>query len=150
MKYYSQLSRKVCQNCLHLHFHSSICNNAKWPTLRALSIDKRYTTRRPYFPILFVIAIEYLSRILKASSRSSRFSFHPRCKKLGLNHLIFADDLMLMSKRDSTSIQVLIERINLFSKASGLHANYNKSTMFLAGLSNEQKNSMARTPIPSR
>ena len=94
-------------------------------------------------PPIFFIGIEYLSRILKASSRSSTFGFHPRCKKLGLNHLIFADDLMLMSKGDSASIQVLMESINLFSKASGLHANCNKSAMFLAGLSNEHKKSMA-------
>ncbi|XP_057538085.1 secreted RxLR effector protein 78-like [Amaranthus tricolor] len=56
------------------------------------------------FPLLFVIGMEYLSRILKASCRSSRFSFHPRCKKLGLTPLIFTDDLMLMSKGDSNSI----------------------------------------------
>ena len=94
-------------------------------------------------PLFFVTGTKYLSRIVKASSRSSKFSFHPRCRKLGLNHLIFANDLMLMSKRDSRSIQVLIESNNLFSKASGLHANCNKSAMFLAGLSNEQKVSMA-------
>ena len=93
--------------------------------------------------LLFVIGMEHLSRILKASRRSSIFIFHPKCKKLGFNHLIFADDLMLMRKGDSTLIQVLIESINLFSKASGLHENSNKSAMFLAGLSNKLKMAMA-------
>lgn len=77
----------------------------------------------PIFPLLFVIGMEYLSRILKATSRLSRFSYHPRCKKPWLNHLIFADNLMLMCKGDPTSIQVLMESITAFSKASGLTTN---------------------------
>lgn len=93
----------------------------------------------PMSPLLFVIGMEYLSRILKVSGRSSSFNYHSKCKKLRLNHLIFADDLMLMCKGDSTSIQVLVESIDTFSKASGLNANSIKSALFLAGLCNTQK-----------
>lgn len=93
----------------------------------------------PISPVIFVIGMEYLSRILQATSRSSNFNYHPRCKKLGLNHLIFADDLMLMCKGETSSIKVLTEIITTFSKTSRLTANLNKSAMFLAGMDTSQK-----------
>ena len=40
---------------------------------------------------------------------------------------------------DSASIQVLVESIDSFSKASGLTANFDKSAMFLAGIYITQK-----------
>ena len=95
------------------------------------------------FPLLFVIGMEYLSRLLKASSRSSNFIYHPRCKKMGLNHLIFADYLMLICKGDLASIHILTESIKSFSKASGLSANPNKSIIFLAGMSTNQKQELS-------
>lgn len=49
-----------------------------------------------------------------------------------------------MSKRDPSSIQVLVEGIKVFTQALGLHANSNKSAMFLAGLSDDKKNEMAK------
>ena len=53
----------------------------------------------PISLLLFVIGMEYLSRILKVAGDAEDFNFHPRCSKLKLNHLIFADDLMLFAKR---------------------------------------------------
>lgn len=76
--------------------------------------------RDPISPFLFVIEMEYLSRILKAARRSNNFSFHPRCKKMGLNHFMFAYDFMLMCKGDSAFIHILTESIKSFSMASGL------------------------------
>ena len=79
--------------------------------------------------LLFVIGMEYLSRTL----------IHPRCKKLGLNHLIFADDLLMMCIGDSSSIQVLVESIIAFSKVSDLTPNFNKSAIFLVSIGNSHK-----------
>ena len=42
--------------------------------------------------------MEYLSRILTVPNGHEHFKFHPRCKDLKLNHLCFADDLMLFCK----------------------------------------------------
>ena len=83
-------------------------------------------------PLLFVICMEYLSRILKAAGEAEDFKFHPRCSKLKLNHLVFADGLMLFCKGDMQSIQTLYQGVQLFSSSSGLVANYSKSGFYLA------------------
>ena len=48
----------------------------------------------PLSPYLFVLAMEVFSRILSKASSNGRFSHHPRCTKLDLTHLCFADDLL--------------------------------------------------------
>lgn len=49
-------------------------------------------------PLPFVRVMEYLSRILTKMGQLPDFRFHPMCKKLKLNHLIFPDDLMIFCK----------------------------------------------------
>ena len=48
----------------------------------------------PLSPLLFVISMEYLTRLLKVASQQTCFKHHPHCRKLGLTHLMFADDLL--------------------------------------------------------
>ncbi|XP_021720030.1 uncharacterized protein LOC110687717 [Chenopodium quinoa] len=45
-----------------------------------------------------VINGKYLSRILGQVGMHRRFKFHPRCKTLRLNHLVFADDMIIFSR----------------------------------------------------
>lgn len=52
----------------------------------------------PISPLLFVMIIEYLSRVLTKMEQLPDFRFHPMCKKIRLNHLCFADDLMIFCK----------------------------------------------------
>ncbi|XP_057948369.1 uncharacterized protein LOC131144039 [Malania oleifera] len=58
---------------------------------------KRLRQGDPLSPLLFVICLEYLSRLLKSLEGKFRFKFHPKCKELKITHLVFADDLMLFS-----------------------------------------------------
>lgn len=51
----------------------------------------------PFSPLLFVVCMEYLSRILKKISMRPEFIFHPRCAPMQLIHLFFAEDLILLS-----------------------------------------------------
>lgn len=44
----------------------------------------------PVSPLLFVLVMEYLSRLLKSMLYLPDFRFHPMCKDIRLNHLVFA------------------------------------------------------------
>lgn len=72
---------------------------------------------------LFAIAIEYLSRTLNGLPQLKTFKFHPRCSKVQLSHLCFADDLLLFARGDLKSIEAISQCLLLFSKASGSEAN---------------------------
>ena len=80
--------------------------------------------------------MEYLSRTLNLASEPE-FKFHPRCSKIKLNHLAFADDLMLFCKGDLQSISILIRTVDYFSSCFVLKANNSKSGIYLAGVNNE-------------
>ncbi|XP_019236233.1 PREDICTED: uncharacterized protein LOC109216524 [Nicotiana attenuata] len=60
--------------------------------------------RDPLSPLLFVLIMEYLSRVLKCMSNLADFKFHPMCKNLKLTHLIFVDDLMIFCKGKKESV----------------------------------------------
>lgn len=89
-------------------------------------------------PFLFVICLEYLSRLLKINTTVSDFNFHPNCMQLGITHLAFADDLMLMSRGDATSVNILMECLCDFGNCSGLKANVSKSNLYATGIINEE------------
>jgi len=92
----------------------------------------------PLSPFLFLLCIEYLSRSLKVNTTRSGFKFHPRCGKLRLSHLAFADDLMLMARGDIPSVSIIMDSLRDFGLKSGLCANLLKSSLFTAGVYGEE------------
>lgn len=94
----------------------------------------------PISPYLFAIAMEVLSLLLtEVAVKDPRFGFHPRCKSLGLTHLCFADDLLIVSAATSDSIRVIQGVLFEFEELSGLKANSAKSSFFCSGVSVEEK-----------
>ncbi|XP_047978531.1 uncharacterized protein LOC125220400 [Salvia hispanica] len=87
----------------------------------------------PMSPSLFILCIEYFSRLLALHTHGGGFNFHPGCARLGITHLAFADDLMLFGRGDNYSMQVLADAIEEFSACSGLEVNQAKSNLFFAG-----------------
>ncbi|XP_020264639.1 uncharacterized protein LOC109840410 [Asparagus officinalis] len=78
--------------------------------------------------------MEYLSRSLSALKDDRQFKFHPKCSKLNITHLIFADDLLLFSKADLYSVAKIYQCFQNFSLVSGLDANLSKCSVYLSGI----------------
>ncbi|XP_074283047.1 uncharacterized protein LOC141607595 [Silene latifolia] len=74
-------------------------------------------------PLLFTICMEYLSRVLEFATQKWEFRYHPLCKGLKLNHLLFADDLLLFCRGDTTSIMLMLRAFSTFSATSDLKIN---------------------------
>ncbi|XP_057982229.1 uncharacterized protein LOC131167442 [Malania oleifera] len=68
----------------------------------------------PLSPLLFVICLEYLSRLLKVVERKPEFHFHPKCESLRITYLAFVDDVMLFSIGDSSLLFVNWLKSNMF------------------------------------
>ena len=91
----------------------------------------------PISPYLFVICMEYLNRCLSLLHEDHDFNFHPRCNKIKLTHMCFADDLLLFARGDVSSIRQLYSAFQLFTTASGLKANLSKSSLYFGGVNSE-------------
>ncbi|XP_021741303.1 uncharacterized protein LOC110707583 [Chenopodium quinoa] len=96
----------------------------------------------PMSPILFVIVMEYLSRLLKKVGKKKRFNYHQRCKELALNHLIFADDLMLFSYGNNDCVKLLIKALKTFEARSGLQANLEKTAIYFGNVQHPVQDSI--------
>lgn len=96
----------------------------------------------PLSPYLFVLAMEVLTACINKVASSSSFSYHWRAKEAKITHLIFADDVFLFCKGDDQSLNLLLEGVSMFSRASGLHPNPSKCSCFLSNVPNSLKESL--------
>ena len=70
----------------------------------------------PLSSLLFVLVMEYLSRLYHEASNSPGFKFHPQCKKNKLVHLMFTDDLLVFSAADPKTVQYIVKALENFQK----------------------------------
>ena len=96
----------------------------------------------PLSPYLFICCMEYFSRMLKLASQQEGFRFHPKCVVQGITHLAFADDVLLLSRGDSSSVLCFLQQLTLFGQTSGLDINPQKSFIFFRGVGTLQKQSI--------
>ncbi|XP_074301022.1 uncharacterized protein LOC141632369 [Silene latifolia] len=66
-------------------------------------------------------------------------SHHPKCSRINLTHLIFADDLMIFTRGDAPSVQVIQKVLQQFVGFSGLHANIEKTNIYFGGVHSDIK-----------
>ena len=85
----------------------------------------------PLSPYLFVVTMNVLSRMLDVAAEYGVFKFHPKCKKIKLTHLCFADDLLIFSKGDLESITGIYKVMQMFYFFSGLQLIVQKVNYFL-------------------
>ncbi|KAL9659933.1 hypothetical protein QQ045_024743 [Rhodiola kirilowii] len=93
----------------------------------------------PLFPFLFTLVMEVLARRLQNLKNDKGFAFHPKCKKISLTHLMFADDLLIMSKANVDSVSCIKKDLDDFYSWSGLSVSSEKSCIFFGGSPNEEK-----------
>ncbi|KAL7197291.1 hypothetical protein ACSBR2_019886 [Camellia fascicularis] len=94
----------------------------------------------PMSPYLFVLAMEILARILAEKSKHPLFKFHWRCKKTKIVNLCFADDLMIFSKGDIPTVQMIMQGLEEFTYLSGLTPSMSKSNIFFCGCNRDLRN----------
>ncbi|KAL0453885.1 UNVERIFIED_CONTAM: LINE-1 retrotransposable element O protein [Sesamum latifolium] len=87
----------------------------------------------PISPYLFVLVMEVLNLILQQIiAQDGGFSYHWRCEAVHLFQLGFADDLLLFSTADESSIHIFKRGLSIFADLSGLHVNLQKSHLILS------------------
>ncbi|XP_017618087.1 uncharacterized protein LOC108462679 [Gossypium arboreum] len=67
---------------------------------------------------LFVVAMNALSRILEEVAQCGVFKYHPKCLRVKLSHLSFADDLLIFAK-GSVVLCISEEEIELIRSITG-------------------------------
>ncbi|XP_060972354.1 uncharacterized protein LOC133038276 [Cannabis sativa] len=88
----------------------------------------------PMSPFPFVSGMEYLSRFFTKVGEWPGFKFHDICAFLKLNHMRFADDLLVFCNGDFISVMLLLKGLKLFSTSSGLLPNEQKTTIYCPGM----------------
>ncbi|XP_074315253.1 uncharacterized protein LOC141651438 [Silene latifolia] len=99
----------------------------------------------PLSPFIFVMSMKMLSRILRGIHSQAQVTYHPKCGKIGLNHLIFADDLIVFVRGDTPSVQAVTDSLTIFAQMSGLKANPEKTNIYMGGIREEIKQAILRT-----
>lgn len=95
----------------------------------------------PLSPYLFTLVMQALSSIIKKRiDQDGRFNYHPKCEKLGITHLCFADDLFLFSSGDPWSVQILKDSLDEFGSVSGLWPNEAKSNVYFCKVARNDQN----------
>lgn len=80
-------------------------------------------------PFLLILAMEYPARNLKKLQDIPNFNYYPRCEKLHIVQLGFADELLHF-----ISVQLLYAFFKQFSLESSVMVNKSKNLVFLGGV----------------
>lgn len=88
----------------------------------------------PMSPLLFVLIMEYFHRVLQSLSRVPNFNFHPKCEKMKIINLCFADDILMFVRGDLESIKLLMDKVRDFSASTGLKISILKSKIYFGGV----------------
>jgi len=87
--------------------------------------------------LLFVLTMEYFSRMMTLASSLSHFSFHPGSRAQSLQHLMFVDDFFIFYKADPPTLQIIMQTLRDFYCYFGLQANPTKSQVVFGGCADD-------------
>lgn len=90
--------------------------------------------------------MEVLTLVLKRNvDESNLFRYHPKCDRIELINLCFADDLVMFSYGNVSSVSVLMNALEEFKKVSGLVPSIAKSTVVFANVKLAVKDAILRS-----
>ncbi|XP_074266647.1 uncharacterized protein LOC141589926 [Silene latifolia] len=98
----------------------------------------------PLSPLIFTLCMKYLTRSLKYAAAKYDFGYHPMCKQLKLINLMFADDVLIFSRGDASSMILLLKSYSTFSNALGLKVSAHKSNAYFSGVPDALKQDILR------
>ncbi|CAM8944441.1 unnamed protein product [Rhodiola kirilowii] len=85
----------------------------------------------PLSPTLFIICMEVFSRMLQHQVSSKRiYPFFIKKEALVVNHLLYADDMLIFTNGSEISMNRLMSLIKSFYASSGQQLNSSKSLIF--------------------
>ncbi|XP_058783633.1 uncharacterized protein LOC131658343 [Vicia villosa] len=84
----------------------------------------------PISPLLFVLIMEYLHRCMVKLKDNSHYKFHPKCARMRISNICFADDLLLFARGDESSVIQMMTMFQHFSATTGLKANPKKCKVY--------------------
>ena len=111
-----------------------------------LGVESNQPTRlNPLSPFIFVLAMDYLSRIINDLERKGKIGGVNLGPNLNLTHILFADDILIFVEDNDEYITNLKMALYLFESASELNININKSTIFPINVTASRANSIAKS-----
>src|SRR4051812_10948570 len=96
--------------------------------------NRGLTQGDPLSPYLFVLCMQIFSELLMKAVSEGAVAYHPRCSRLQLTHLCFADDLMIFTEASHVSLCGVLQVLNEFFRLSGLQVSCSKSEFFCGGV----------------
>ena len=98
----------------------------------------------PISSLLFVLAMDILSKLLDKGAMDNRFGTHPQGNAPLITHMGFADDVLLFFDGTDQSLQGLLSILENFNKCSGLGINKSKCAVFFDGGDSGRSRASAR------
>ncbi|XP_058783261.1 uncharacterized protein LOC131657932 [Vicia villosa] len=90
-------------------------------------------------PLLFVLIMEYFHRCLTKLQKDLDYNYHPKCAKLRITNVCFADDLLLFFRGDVKKIQLLMAVFKQFFEATELTINPAKCIIYFRGTQDQEQ-----------
>lgn len=87
----------------------------------------------PISSLLFVLAMDVLSKQLDKGAVNQVFRIHPKCEAPLVTHLSFADDVLIFFDGSEASLMGILSILDEFRETSGLRVNTAKTALFLDG-----------------
>ncbi|GAA0184349.1 reverse transcriptase [Lithospermum erythrorhizon] len=82
---------------------------------------------------------------MRQASGFSVFKFHLKCPQLGITHLSFADDMVLLTSADMESFWIIKETLGLFGELTSLMLNCDKRAIYFGSPPQQHRKDLSLT-----